>query len=241
MLDGLEGALARARRQSSSSAPSSTRLLSGLDKRVFLMNNIHDGAPRHVPDTRWALSYLCGPLIALADQDAQRALTASTAQAGARVASEHAPTCARGQARAVAAPSPQPRTIAGAAASSPSPKKSREQVFAADAARAHVAVLHRSTSPQLRVREARLHYVELARARSTLVASTVADRTLRSSEEKPVLDLWRRRRDARRPRNTAPRDELADKNGRAGASPSASLPAQAAMRAKSYVEVAASA
>lgn len=36
-------------------------LLSGLDSRVFLMNNVHDGAPS-VFHVRWVMSYLRGPL-----------------------------------------------------------------------------------------------------------------------------------------------------------------------------------
>ncbi|MCG6870366.1 MAG: ATP-binding protein [Gammaproteobacteria bacterium] len=59
VLDGLEGA---------SSATGAAfdrgeldRLLSGLGSRVFLMNNVHDEGPE-VFQTRWALSYLRGPL-----------------------------------------------------------------------------------------------------------------------------------------------------------------------------------
>ena len=37
------------------------QLLSSLGKRVFLMNNVHETAPV-VFESRWALSYLCGPL-----------------------------------------------------------------------------------------------------------------------------------------------------------------------------------
>ena len=37
------------------------QLIAGLDKRIFLMNNVHDDAPE-VFETRWALSYLRGPL-----------------------------------------------------------------------------------------------------------------------------------------------------------------------------------
>ncbi len=59
VLDGLEGA---------SSAAGSTfdranveRLLAGLKSRVFLMNNVHDAGPT-LFHTRWAMSYLRGPL-----------------------------------------------------------------------------------------------------------------------------------------------------------------------------------
>jgi hypothetical protein len=37
------------------------QLLAGLDKRIFLLNNVHEEAPE-VFETRWALSYLRGPL-----------------------------------------------------------------------------------------------------------------------------------------------------------------------------------
>jgi len=37
------------------------QILAGLDKRVFLLNNVHDDAPE-VFETRWAMSYLRGPL-----------------------------------------------------------------------------------------------------------------------------------------------------------------------------------
>ena len=37
------------------------QLLAGLNNRIFLMNNVHDDAPE-VFETRWAMSYLRGPL-----------------------------------------------------------------------------------------------------------------------------------------------------------------------------------
>ncbi|MGH9627383.1 MAG: ATP-binding protein, partial [Bryobacteraceae bacterium] len=59
LLDGLEGTSAeggvRFDRQRL------TSMLSGLGKRVFLMNNVHDDGPV-VFESRWALSYLRGPL-----------------------------------------------------------------------------------------------------------------------------------------------------------------------------------
>jgi hypothetical protein len=57
VLDGLESAAAGTRMERSELE----RLLSSLDSRVFLMNNVHDDEPTlfHV---RWVLSYLRGPL-----------------------------------------------------------------------------------------------------------------------------------------------------------------------------------
>ena len=65
MLDGLEGAAA-----GSMDRAETDRLLSALDKRVFLLHNVHEKAPV-VFQTRWTLSYLRGPL----SRDQIRALT----------------------------------------------------------------------------------------------------------------------------------------------------------------------
>jgi len=59
VLDGLEGA-ANSQGQSFSRAEMS-QTLSALGNRVFLMNNVHDDAPT-IFQTRWALSFLRGPL-----------------------------------------------------------------------------------------------------------------------------------------------------------------------------------
>ena len=59
VLDGLEGALAG--QGGASIAREMERMLSALQKRVFFMNNVHDDAPV-VFQTRWAMSYLRGPL-----------------------------------------------------------------------------------------------------------------------------------------------------------------------------------
>ncbi|TXT36185.1 MAG: hypothetical protein FD138_1065 [Planctomycetota bacterium] len=59
VLDGLEGASAASGTQFDRAAMDS--ILSGLGKRVFVMNNVHDDAPS-IFQTRWSLSYLRGPL-----------------------------------------------------------------------------------------------------------------------------------------------------------------------------------
>ena len=68
MLDGLEGAAA-----GSMDRAETDRLLSALDKRVFLLHNVHEQAPV-VFQTRWTLSYIRGPL----SRDQIRALTPAT-------------------------------------------------------------------------------------------------------------------------------------------------------------------
>lgn len=59
VLDGLEGASTSAGKHFDRATLDAT--LSGLGKRVFLMNNVHDDAPV-LFETRWVLSYLRGPL-----------------------------------------------------------------------------------------------------------------------------------------------------------------------------------
>ena len=59
VLDGLEGASSQA--GATFDRQKVERILSGLGNRVFLLNNVHEDAPV-VMQTRWALSYLRGPL-----------------------------------------------------------------------------------------------------------------------------------------------------------------------------------
>lgn len=59
VLDGLEGASTTAGAQFDRARME--RILSGLGNRIFLMNNVHDDGPV-VFQTRWALSFLRGPL-----------------------------------------------------------------------------------------------------------------------------------------------------------------------------------
>jgi Helicase HerA, central domain len=59
LLDGLEGALAS--HAAVFDRPQTDQILSSLPKRVFFMHNVHEDTPE-VFQTRWALSYLRGPL-----------------------------------------------------------------------------------------------------------------------------------------------------------------------------------
>ncbi|MFY7896286.1 MAG: ATP-binding protein, partial [Phycisphaerales bacterium] len=59
LLDGLQGAMAASNKAFDRSAMD--RTISGLPKRVFVMNNVHDDGPS-IFETRWCLSYLRGPL-----------------------------------------------------------------------------------------------------------------------------------------------------------------------------------
>ncbi|MBX3434723.1 MAG: ATP-binding protein [Pirellulales bacterium] len=106
VLEGLEGASAEAgakfdRRRME-------QILAGLGNRVFLMNNVHDNAPT-VFQTRWALSYLAGPLtrtqIAELMKDRKKKAAAETGADDS------------GDAAAGATPPVPPRGLAAAAAS----------------------------------------------------------------------------------------------------------------------------
>ena len=59
VLDGLEGAAAGGDKRFDRAAME--EILGGLGSRVFLLNNVHEDAPE-VFETRWAMSYLRGPL-----------------------------------------------------------------------------------------------------------------------------------------------------------------------------------
>ena len=59
LIEGLEGAASEGSRKFDRAR--TEEILAGLGKRVFLMNNVHDDAPTAF-ETRWALSYLRGPL-----------------------------------------------------------------------------------------------------------------------------------------------------------------------------------
>ena len=59
VLDGLEGAAAGSDKRFDRAAMEET--LGGLGSRVFLLNNVHEDAPE-VFESRWAMSYLRGPL-----------------------------------------------------------------------------------------------------------------------------------------------------------------------------------
>jgi hypothetical protein len=59
MLEGLEGIAAGTGRKFD--RQEMEQLVAGLSSRVFLMNNVHDDAPE-IFETRWAMSYLRGPL-----------------------------------------------------------------------------------------------------------------------------------------------------------------------------------
>ncbi|HVL67047.1 MAG TPA: hypothetical protein VM364_07270 [Vicinamibacterales bacterium] len=85
VLDGLEGAAA-----GSIDRGEADRILSSLDKRVFLLHNVHAPAPL-VFQTRWTLSYLRGPL----SKDQIRALMAGRAPAEAAAAPAAEPVATR--------------------------------------------------------------------------------------------------------------------------------------------------
>lgn len=59
VLEGLEGAAIQSGQKFDKSAME--QILAGLGSRVFLLNNVHDDGPS-IFQTRWAMSYLAGPL-----------------------------------------------------------------------------------------------------------------------------------------------------------------------------------
>jgi hypothetical protein len=109
VLDGLEGAAA-----GGLDREAADRTLSALGKRVFLLHDVHAGAPV-VFHSRWAMSYLRGPL----SRDQIKALTAADKSSASRSqlpASSSPLTASRSPLPASRSPIPEPRSPA-----SPSP------------------------------------------------------------------------------------------------------------------------
>jgi hypothetical protein len=104
VLEGLEGAAVTSQKQFNRRA--FDQILAGLGNRIFLMNNVHEDAPV-VFETRWAMSYLRGPLTREQIKilvDPVRKIQAS--QVPSRVASAAVTTTARPAASALQAAGP---------------------------------------------------------------------------------------------------------------------------------------
>ena len=104
--------------ESSLNLSDATRLIADIEPRVFLMHNVHDSGGPLLVHTRWAMSYLRGPLtrqqisVLMAQQRQQAAAAPASSSAAAQQVSLRLPG-------APAAPPPPP-TLPGAAAA-PSP------------------------------------------------------------------------------------------------------------------------
>ena len=105
VLDGLEGAAAGSERRFDRRAME--EILGGLANRVFLLNNVHEDAPE-VFETRWAMSYLRGPLTRTQIKQlmAARKPTPSRPAGSPAVASTPAATLDPASAASPAPPSP---------------------------------------------------------------------------------------------------------------------------------------
>jgi hypothetical protein len=118
VMDGLEGAQAGTAARFDRRQMKQT--LAGLGNRVFLMNNVHDDGPL-LFETRWAMSYLRGPLTRdqirrLVDPLRSALISFSTSTAPAEAASGTGPTAASATKGGVSAV-----TRAAATARAPSP------------------------------------------------------------------------------------------------------------------------
>jgi phage host-nuclease inhibitor protein Gam len=105
VIEGLEGASTAAQ---GFDRAAMERTLAGLDSRVFVMNNVHEDAPT-LFHTRWALSYLAGPLVrdqirALTEAAAEASTPASTPQPAAPIAAATLPTAPEATGRPVLPP-----------------------------------------------------------------------------------------------------------------------------------------
>ena len=113
MLEGLEGAAAVGGSGRRFDRGRMEQILAGLGKRVFLMHNVHEDAPAMF-ETRWAMSYLGGPLTRVqigALTEARKEAAGEPAAAGAAPT----PAAASAPSAPAAAPGSPPSSAAAAA------------------------------------------------------------------------------------------------------------------------------
>jgi len=121
LMEGLQGASAEA--GSPLDADRINQLISSLDSRVFLIHNVHAEGPE-LFKTRWAMSYLRGPLTKPQVRDLMRPVKKTLA------ASAVAGTATQGVISAVTAPpSPEPTVPAGLRTQPPTLSSRIEQYF----------------------------------------------------------------------------------------------------------------
>ncbi|BBO35979.1 ATP-binding protein [Lacipirellula parvula] len=118
VIEGLEGASAEAGASFNRKEMEAT--LAALDNRVFVMNNVHASGPQ-VFQTRWALSYLAGPLTRsqISTLMADRKRPAGSASAAPSAAPATSPPSDASPESPASAPVPQRRTLNSAASSRP--------------------------------------------------------------------------------------------------------------------------
>ncbi len=174
LLDGLEGATAQAGQALNRAKMS--KMLSALGNRVFLLHNVHEDAPV-VFQTRWAMSYLRGPLTRLQVRELQGGRKAETvavpqsapleARAAAPAGSAGAPAPAAAIA-AVAAPATPPSappvpapTIPGYTTAPPVLPEGVQQVYLPlrKGAIAAQAEIEQKVGGRIEVKESRLLYI----------------------------------------------------------------------------------
>lgn len=149
VLDGLEGAAANSGR--AFDRAEIDRLLSGLGRRVFLMNNVHEGTPRLV-ETRSTLCYLRGPVT----RDEIKRLTHGSAE-------PLAPTAAVAPAASTAAVAPVHDAGAAAAVRSDSPAKTARPTVPAQASEVFFPAFNRASGVLYRpgiYGRAKLHFID---------------------------------------------------------------------------------
>ena len=105
VLDGLEGAAAGGAGRFDRKRME--QILAGLGQRVFLMNNVHEDAPV-VFQTRWAMSYLRGPLTRTQIRQLMDPVRPSQPAAPPAAPHAEAPAAPTGKERAAAPASPRP-------------------------------------------------------------------------------------------------------------------------------------
>lgn len=108
VLDGLEGVAAGVGKRFDKQEME--EILAGLSNRIFLLNNVHDDAPE-VFETRWAMSYLRGPLTRTQIKVLMDPLKSTAARPGSNTAPPAAPIPSPPSAVPSSAPQTQSRPV----------------------------------------------------------------------------------------------------------------------------------
>ncbi len=123
LLDGLQGAAG-----GEFDRKTADRMLSGLGKRVFLVNNVHDRSGPKLFQTRWAMNYLAGPMTRTQLKDLNDLVDQPDGGAAPRATSART---ARSAPAAAAAPTaaPQNDALAGYTQTRPAVPQSLDEFF----------------------------------------------------------------------------------------------------------------
>jgi hypothetical protein len=185
VLDGLEGIAAGTGQKFDKQGME--EVLAGLTNRIFLLNNVHDDAPE-VFETRWAMSYLRGPLtraqikVLMDPVKASAAAQTSAAQPSTAQQPYAAPQSNPSAAQAPTIPSPAATASAAAAQQRP--------ILSPDITQYYIPVRSSNTSAKLLYQPMLLGAAEIHYSKSKTVEMTQQVTLLTAINDGPIDLDW---------------------------------------------------